>query len=115
MRVSFCLQDASKAYAVSEPSYLPKPALFVRNIAHLEDQSLDTLLGAHKKHVERVHIQRAAADKLPNMAVVYFDNEEHAFACAAQLHNSVVEGRRVSAAYRYDPAHLTFEALFSPY
>lgn len=88
---------------MSEASYLAKPALFVRNIAHLEDQSLDTLLGKHKQHVERVHIQRASTDKVPNMAVVYFDNEEHAFACAAKLHNSVVEGRRISAAYRYNP------------
>lgn len=85
---------------VKEVGDLRKPAVFLRNIAHLKDQSLDSLLGKHKQHVDRVQLLRPTPDKLPNLAVVYFNDEAAAFACVSDLHSKVVEDRRVTATYR---------------
>lgn len=85
---------------IKEVGDLRKPAVFLRNIAHVKDQSLDSLLGKHKQHVDRVQLLRPSPDKLPNLAVVYFNDEAAAFACVSDLHSKVVDDRRVTATYR---------------
>lgn len=81
-------------------STLLKPAVFLRNISHLEDQTLDTLLKAHRAQIERVQVLCPSEAKLANMAVAYFNSEESALECVAKLHGSIVDGRRVTANYR---------------
>ena len=108
-------QNNNGTYHVSEIKALKKPALYVRNIAHLmegesstgEEEGTERVAALFKNYatsVERVQVARGTTkvdrDKVPNLAVAYFHSEEAALRCLTELHGKNVDGRRISAAYR---------------
>lgn len=86
---------------MSEVRDLKRPALFLRNIEHIEDESLETLFADYLPSIERIQLLRPKPARLANMAVVYFRSEEAAFACLGKLHSAVVDGERIAVAYRW--------------
>lgn len=95
--------EDTDAVTVTVKRNMAKPALFVRQLAHVKDpartfpQLLESAPG-----LERVQYLRDFADRPVSMAVLYFQNSNAAQAALAKLHGTVLDGRRISVAYRYN-------------
>lgn len=82
-----------------------KPAVFFRNISHLNEIQLQELIANYSDFIERIQMigKAVAKDKVPSMAIVYFSKEEDALDCVRTLHNTIVgeDRRKISVSYRY--------------
>ena len=78
---------------------LKKPAVFLRNIAHITEEQLAVLLKEFK--VERQQLLRASKDVCADMAVLYFPSEAEALRCAAALKGLSFAGKKIGVAYRF--------------
>jgi len=93
-------KNSPGAFKVRQVCGIRKPALFLRKVSHLKDQSMESLLGSDMANVERLVFLRPSEHRRPDMVVAYFNSEDSAFECARKIHNKVVDGSRVSAVYR---------------
>jgi len=78
-----------------------KPALFLRNLQRLDAETIPTVVKGHEKGIERIQWLRPGRDLEPHMAVVYFNSEEAAFAALKHIQNSLFDGQKISATYKY--------------
>jgi hypothetical protein len=95
--------DGMKASVVSQVKALKKPALFVRNIKHIKGgfAAIEKLFAGQK--VERFQPIGASAREsveAPDLAVLYFLTEGDALASLQATKGLVVDGKRISVAFR---------------
>lgn len=77
---------------------LNKPALFVRNIRHIDEAKLHKIFEGHQ--AARIQAIRKSEDGHLDMAIVYFSNEEGAMKSLQALKDITVDGKRLTLAYR---------------
>ena len=89
---------------VSDIEEIKKPAVFFRNISHLNKEQLHKLIADYSGSIERIQMigKAVAKDKVPSMAIAYFSNEQDALDCVRTLHNTIVgeERKKISVSYR---------------
>jgi hypothetical protein len=89
---------------VSDIEEIKKPAVFFRNISHLNKEQLHKLIADYSGSIERIQMigKAVAKDKVPSMAIAYFSNEQDALGCVRSLHNTIVgeERKKISVSYR---------------
>lgn len=92
---------------------MQKPALFLRNLQRLEAETIPTVVAGHEKGIERIQWLRPGKDLEPHMAVVYFNSEEAAFGALKHIQNSLFDGQKISATYKYVSSRgVSFELFY---
>lgn len=94
-------QSHPDAFTISKVSSVQKPALFLRNLQRIEVETIPTVMAGHEKGIERIQWLRPGRDLEPHMAVVYFNSEEAAFAALKHIQNTLFDGQKISATYKY--------------
>lgn len=77
---------------------LNKPALYVRNIKHLDESKISKIFENYPS--QRIQYVRTSKDGFLDMAIVYFNSEEKALKCLSELKETAVDGKRLTLAYR---------------
>ena len=105
-----------KIALISQPLPLRKPALFIRNLSGVSQPTFDALFEQVKESVERVEWNFVSKDVRGDLAIVYFSSEAVALATLQQIKGITLEGKRISAVFRY-AVHLKpcifYEFLFA--
>lgn len=88
----------------TKPNYaeivmLRKPALFVRKLKEVSEASFKQLF-ANDTDVERIEWERASADLMNDLAVVYFSSEQAAFKSLQKLKGLSLDGQKLSVVFR---------------
>jgi hypothetical protein len=83
---------------VSEGVLMDKPALYIRNIKHLDESKIASLF--ENQPLQRIQYVRTSKDGFLDMAIVYFNSEEKALTCLNELKETTVDGKRLTLAYR---------------
>jgi len=98
------LQKQHPDLIITDIVNIPKPAVFFRNISHLNDEELQKLIAEYSDSIERIQMigKAVAKDKVPSMAIAYFANQDDALDCVHALHNTIVgkDRRKISVTYR---------------
>lgn len=89
---------ANKSITISAIQDISKPALYIRNIKHLTEDTLQKLFSAYKS--ERIQSIRTSEEGFLEMAVIYFPSEADAMKAMISTKDVAIDGKTFVAAYR---------------
>lgn len=92
---------------------IPRPAIELTNISHLEVEAIHALLAPYSP--SRVYIKRQLQEGLPVSSTVTFASKNHALIALQALHDTSLDGKRIGVFYRelIDPCVLVKDVRVS--